>query len=236
VSRNKNSSFTFSGKTGEGTPSIDCHQHAHFLCESCEEDGRISHLTVFAPAGFSNEDELALSRLQKVWGSGGHDLQLVLLGIGQPRDLGGINEKAGQSPILASSKVWISRTPFVSPHHLRIRKPEQKDPVKRTSAVKRELERILRKEMDHRNWMKQSASLLEHIKPILDVENNGTILGERFTRWIEFRRQRLKGEGQKGSTTGYGFRLTFQEPVQGPIVLGYGCHFGLGQFEPERKK
>jgi hypothetical protein len=21
--------------------------------------------------------------------------------------------------------------------------------------------------------------------------------------------------------------------VQGPICLGYGCHFGLGQFEPE---
>jgi hypothetical protein len=30
-----------------------------------------------------------------------------------------------------------------------------------------------------------------------------------------------------------GFRLSFSEPVFGPIALGYGCHFGLGQFVPE---
>ena len=233
VSRNETSSFTFSGKTGAGTPSSSCHQHAHFLCESCLGDQRVSHITIYAPAGFSEEDERALSRLQKVWGSDGHDLQLVLLGIGQPQDFGGTNEKAGQSPILATSKVWVSRTPFVSPHHLRIRRPEQKDPAKRVIAVQRELKRILRTEMEHRDWMKHALSLLEQIEPVLDVDKNGTDLGDHFVRWYEFRRERLTGEGQKGTPSGYGFRLTFQQPVQGPFPLGYGCHFGLGQFVPE---
>lgn len=28
------------------------------------------------------------------------------------------------------------------------------------------------------------------------------------------------------------WRLTFSEPVQGPLALGFGCHFGLGLFAP----
>jgi len=31
---------------------------------------------------------------------------------------------------------------------------------------------------------------------------------------------------------GFGFEVVFSEPVRGPIALGYGCHFGLGQFVP----
>jgi CRISPR-associated protein Csb2 len=54
-----------------------------------------------------------------------------------------------------------------------------------------------------------------------------TIRG-RDLRWIEFRRAR-KGEATR---MGYGFTITFPEPVRGPIALGYGCHFGLGQFRP----
>ncbi len=29
-----------------------------------------------------------------------------------------------------------------------------------------------------------------------------------------------------------GLRLEFQEPVQGPVMLGYGSHFGLGLMRP----
>jgi CRISPR-associated protein Csb2 len=29
------------------------------------------------------------------------------------------------------------------------------------------------------------------------------------------------------------FRLTFRQPVRGPIALGYSSHFGLGLFLPE---
>lgn len=50
----------------------------------------------------------------------------------------------------------------------------------------------------------------------------------RSIRWLEFRRSR-KGESRQ---IGYGFEIVFSEPVSGPVALGYGAHFGLGQFVP----
>ena len=47
--------------------------------------------------------------------------------------------------------------------------------------------------------------------------------------WVEFRRNRKDDAPQPG----YGFRLEFDEPVPAPFSLGYGCHYGLGQFAAE---
>jgi CRISPR-associated protein Csb2 len=44
--------------------------------------------------------------------------------------------------------------------------------------------------------------------------------------WVEFRRNRKDDAPHPG----YGFRLEFDEPVPVPFSLGYGCHYGLGQF------
>lgn len=51
----------------------------------------------------------------------------------------------------------------------------------------------------------------------------------RSIRWAQFRRNRKGGPVR----TGAGLRLTFSQPVQGPLALGYGCHFGLGLFREE---
>jgi CRISPR-associated protein Csb2 len=45
----------------------------------------------------------------------------------------------------------------------------------------------------------------------------------------EFRRNRESDPVRAGNA----FRLHFEEPVAAPFALGYGCHFGLGQFEAE---
>jgi len=45
--------------------------------------------------------------------------------------------------------------------------------------------------------------------------------------WVEFRRNRK----DETSRPGYGFRIKFDEPVAAPFSLGYGCHYGLGQFD-----
>jgi CRISPR-associated protein Csb2 len=50
--------------------------------------------------------------------------------------------------------------------------------------------------------------------------------GGRSHRWLEFRRNRKEDQVRPG----YGFELEFAEEVAGPFALGYGCHFGLGQF------
>lgn len=45
--------------------------------------------------------------------------------------------------------------------------------------------------------------------------------------WLQFHRTR----GEDPIRSGFGFRLSFREPVAGPIAIGYGAHFGLGRFE-----
>jgi CRISPR-associated protein Csb2 len=47
--------------------------------------------------------------------------------------------------------------------------------------------------------------------------------------WVEFRRNRKDDAPRPG----YGFRLEFDEAVPAPFSLGYGCHYGLGQFAEE---
>ena len=54
------------------------------------------------------------------------------------------------------------------------------------------------------------------------------LLGGRSYRWLDFRRNR-KGDDPK---LGFGFELKFEEQVQTPFSIGYGSHFGLGQFRP----
>ena len=229
-----NAAWVFSGKQKNGSRSLDGHRHAHFLCESPPQvsGGRITHLTVFTPHGFDQDDRLALSRLRRVWGHGGHDLQLVLVGLGQPEDLGGTNDRDGDSWLLAESNIWISRTPFVPTDHLRIRRNEARDPRQHEAALVRELTRGLRKEVERRPWLDNHLEQLEDVEPLMQPSQCGTLLGGHFTTWLKFRRARQQGNGQRGDSRGYGFRLRFSHPVRGPIALGYGCHFGLGQFVP----
>lgn len=54
------------------------------------------------------------------------------------------------------------------------------------------------------------------------------VAGGRTIRWSEFRRNRKEDPVRSG----YGLILKFAVPVTTPFSLGYGCHFGLGQFQP----
>ena len=54
------------------------------------------------------------------------------------------------------------------------------------------------------------------------------VAGGRTVRWSEFRRNRKEDPVRSG----YGLVLEFAVPVTTPFSLGYGCHFGLGQFQP----
>ena len=84
-----NAAAIFSGKSANGDSLENGHCHAHFLCEAAAESRKITHLNIYAPDGYDERDRLALSRFAKVWGHGGNDLQLVLIGIGRPEDFGG---------------------------------------------------------------------------------------------------------------------------------------------------
>jgi len=52
----------------------------------------------------------------------------------------------------------------------------------------------------------------------------------RRLRWLDFRRARKEDAAQPA----YGLEVTFAEPVDAPLSLGYASHYGLGTFLPAR--
>lgn len=214
----------FAGKAEDGTQSRRSHMHTHFLIEAVAAASTITHVTLFARDGFLPRSLHAIAQLRSVWSRDNLDLQFVPLGSGRPIDFGGFDEAHGETPILATARVWESRTPFVPPDHLHIRGAARHDPQLRKSQEAKELERMVRKELSRRDWLK------EHAESVQVERIDGTDVGGKETTWLKFRRERRDGEGKKSNSNGYGFRLTFPSAVQGPIALGYACHFGLGLF------
>lgn len=52
------------------------------------------------------------------------------------------------------------------------------------------------------------------------------------TRVLDFRRWRNKRGLAQPDRHGCRLRLEFDQPVTGPLALGFACHFGLGLFQP----
>jgi CRISPR-associated protein Csb2 len=199
----------FSGKGTDGLRLDDDHSHAFYLPSDEDGDGRIDHMTVYATQGFDKHAQQAIGKLKKLWGSGGHDIHTVLIGIGQPQDYGGLLTRNGQAPMLEESQVWQSMTPYVLTRH-----PKRNGKDSPASQIARDL-------------LRRGFPMPEHIEPL----DHTKIMGKKV-RWLEFRRLRNGGGGRVASTLGFGFKIDFGQPVRGPLSLGYACHFGLGQFVP----
>ena len=209
-------SSVFTGLDAAGHP-LPGHKHAHIFCEAGGGRDDITHITVWAPMGFDEAACLALRRLKKVWGHGGHDLRLVLHGFGQP----------GEFPdckLFGPSTVWRSYTPFVSTLH-------------------NKTYRDGRAKLDEHGWQQGSAAhdLLRHLAKHpqgasatirqLDERDPPFCFGRTSLRSLQFQTRR-QGGGLRGDGSGSAFEILFPEPVTGPLAFGYGCHFGLGLFVP----
>ena len=209
----------FTGMDAEGKPLAEHHQHAHVFCEANGPRDAVTHITVWAGMGFDEESCLALRRLNKVWGHGGHDIRLVLHGIGQPADFAGC-------ALLSPAKVWRSATPFVSTRHAKaFRDGRPKiDPVNgwQEGSAGHDLLRLLAL---HPNGAGATVrQLAEREQPYRT--------GGRNLRSLQFQTARRNGSGSRGQDSGAAFTITFPDERSGPFALGYGSHFGLGLFVP----
>ena len=210
----------FSGKTSDGRPVADNHHHAFYLPSDEDGDGRLDHITVVAAEGFGDCELRALDRFTHLHGPGGTELRLLLAGV---CSLAG----ADRVPLLAPASAWRSLTPFISTRHYKERG------AKRDRCPRDELpETILREELARRGF-----AAPRHVTRLARCELGRPLGTSRKTTarslsWLEFRRQRVSGNGRRGTDPGAGFLLEFSEPVCGPLAFGYGCHFGLGLFGP----
>lgn len=208
----------FSGRLASGEIRTG-HDHAYFAPSDEDADGKIDHVLVHAREGFDDHAVFALQRLRKVWGHGGHDLFLTLIALGQVEDFGALRRDAdrlGASALLGphgGARVWESHTPFVPPRHTKIRRGSLVDcPEDQVRAL------LVRMGIDT-DLVIERVSVRQLSMP-----------PPAPSGWYRFRSQRWRGGGARGNLSGIGFRLSFAEPVHGPIALGYGAHQGLGHF------
>jgi CRISPR-associated protein Csb2 len=213
----KGRATVFTGLGEDGKPRTD-HRHAHIFCEANGPRDAVTHITIWARMGFDEAACLALRRMNKVWGHGGHDIRLVLYGIGQPGDF-------KDCALVGKARVWRSLTPFVSTRHAKTFRDG-------------------RPKMDASGW--QIGSGAHDLLRLLALHPHGiaaTIkqcdererpfqFGNRYLRSLQFQTIRHDGGGHRGVNSGNAFIITFPEPVNGPLAFGYGSHFGLGLFLP----
>jgi CRISPR-associated protein Csb2 len=201
----------FWGKDEQRQPRTG-HAHAFFLPADEDGDGRLDHLTVFAPMGFNALEQQAIDRLRRLPFGDGDPLHLLLTGLGSEHDF--------RAPLLGESTVWISATPFVVTRYPKLRGTKRDRPEDYASP--RDFARhVLRQELARRPELPQVFS-------IEDEE----LIGAHRLRPIQFKRFRRKANDDGGRRPAGGFRITFTTPVRGPLCLGHSCHFGLGLFLP----
>lgn len=208
------------GRDSSGQPLIG-HAHAHIFCEPRAKDNTIAHITVYASGGFAAEAQGALRSLGRIWGYGGHDIELVLIDLGWP-------ETFSDSALFQTAKVWESLTPFVPTRHpktYRDGRPKMSPEGWQIDSPEHEI----------RRWLSQHPATTDgttiELPAKIESLASPTIKG-RPLRWHDFSTQRHEGGGVRAHQPARGFRLTFARPVTGPISLGYGSHFGLGLFAP----
>lgn len=203
----------FTGRDKDGKP-LSGHHHAFILCEVNGPRDAITHITVFAPAGFDAPARRTLESLRKVWGHGGHDLQLVLLGFAE-------RNAFEDAELLGEAKVWRSLTPFVSTRHPKTHRdgrPKLDADGWPIGSPAHDLRRLI---------AEAGLPVPEKLEELREIPINS-----RRLRPLEFQTERRHGNGRRTHQPAAAFQIKFAEPVRGPLIFGYGAHFGLGLFVP----
>jgi len=188
--------------SGHDMPEGNCHGHAFYLPEA-NATGRIEHVLVHAPAGLSDPAIRVLHALRRIWTrDGGQEWETVL-------ELYGGIEAFAHSALVAAipARQWRSVTPYLHPWHR-----------KKRLTIADQLRRECRK-----------RGLPEPVS--VEPESTVTLRG-RECRPVHFHRFRSRRGLHQPDTQGSFWRLAFEKPLTGPLALGFGCHYGLGMFQP----
>ncbi|THJ19461.1 MAG: type I-U CRISPR-associated protein Cas5/Cas6 [Nitrospira sp. CG24E] len=197
--------------SGHEPGALSHHAHAFWLSDP-NERGEIEHVLVHAPGGFGSEAIRVLTALQQVKRNEGEPLRLMLEGFGTAS----LFDKV--TPLASEGAIWRSVTPYLHPWFFK--KPEMRTPEAAAAAILGQLQR---------EWNQRGIDLPK----IIQVNELAFIRhGGRALRAMHFHRFRRKNGLVQPDTRGRLLELRFEQSVRGPIALGYGCHFGLGQFVP----
>jgi CRISPR-associated protein Csb2 len=232
---------------GEYGDPLRGHKHVHFMPLSLESrrktwrpsERRIDHILAWSTEVLDRQALLALSGVPKLYANQIPTIFLTVVGSGvlddfRPKGLSGI-------PELGSSEVWLSTTPFVPPRFL---KASSKNSLRGQLEAELEGRGFPRPERIEIQLEGESGKNWAPIESFWSVwkahRGSASLNGVRSEEpvrllsreWRLFRRERVTGQHRPPMSLGVGIRLTFREPVTGPLCLGYASHFGLGLFSP----
>lgn len=211
--------WQISGRDSEGRPLRDpTHRHAFWLPEDADSDGLIDHVSVFIPDGIDRCVRAKLDRITRLWVerkqraddedvdvTGTEEWRLALEGFGKRCDF------SNSVPIFERSRSWRSATPFLAAGHLK------------SARHAGEFRRLVRRTgMDERFGFDIAMIDICELKSIQ--------IGGSARHALHFHRFRSRGRERQHDTAGTLLQVKFPVPVNGPVAMGYGSHFGLGLF------
>lgn len=232
-------SSILAGKNEQATP-LAGHRHAYYLPTDEDGDGHLDHLTIYAADGFGADELRAFERLQRIRRERDdrHPLRTVLLGTASSEDLPRPNG-AVLTTLLGPSRVWRSATPYLVTRHPKTRGPHKvdlNDLTSRDEFLKADLRvqiQAVRPDLAARvDALTITPIADEHGRYRIEAQDNAA----RSLRPLQFKRFRRKSSDDGGRRLAGAFRITFDEPVSGPIALGHSSHFGVGLFLAEDER
>ncbi len=222
------------------------HRHASLLPLDLDGDGRMDHVLVHAPMGFDARAQGALANVTATWAAKLPTIYVTLVGIGRSGDF------TPHVPQVRSARIWVSSTPFLPARFLKERGPSSLEGQVRAELrwhnVLQEPANVEVQLEGDRNWLAvrefwplwhRRTGMVSFAPAGTDGSDSSTAVDgrERVPRlslaWRRFRTDRRDKGRAPMASGGIGLRLTFAEELRGPLTLGYGSHFGLGQFVPE---
>lgn len=117
------------------------------------------------------------------------------------------SELAQETALFGGGQNWVSVTPYLYPWH-----------VKKNFSIEQQLGRECRE---------RGLPEIAQLSRVPTINLNGV-----EKRTADFHRLRAKRSVTQPDMHGKFWHIQFKEPIQGPLALGFACHFGLGLFAP----
>ncbi len=115
------------------------------------------------------------------------------------------------APLTRRSSAWESVTPYLHPWH-----------IKKNFSIEDQIRRECRE-----------RGIAEPVA--VESFDEVGVGRDRKRRAVHFHRFRSRRVLHQPDRVGGFWRLTFADPVEGPLALGFACHYGLGLFRPMRQ-
>jgi CRISPR-associated protein Csb2 len=188
---------------------------------------KFDHVLAVCPMGFSREALAALHVTKRTYSKDLPTLYLTVVGEGEPALFdGGVS-------LAREATVFRSVTPFVPCWHLK-----QRGNGALLAQVQRELSNRSLPPASKVEIETRGSHGFQSVESVVLGKYAGDLrvrVGDRDDELsLRFRHvRRERGERRAPMNVGLSLRLTFEQPLRGPVALGFGSHFGLGLFEPE---